>query len=214
MLALGVMGGATGCHRNKGPTATLDVYGRALRNKDFRAAYELMSTSFRSKVSPEDYIRTMRENAREVDETAQRLNEGKRGTLEVSAEFEYGIGDQMRLVQEGGGWRIASNPLAFYEQSTPLGALRSFVRAYKLQRWDVMLRFVPNAYREKMDAPKMMAQFTGPSRENIELLMNALEQNLDEPVAVHGNEASMRYGDKFEVKFLKEDGVWKLKDLD
>ena len=212
VLVLVVLGGA--CGHGKGPTGTLDRYGRALTNHDFGVAYNLMSASFRAKVSREDYVRTMRDNPREVGETAQRLIDGKHGSLEVSAEFEYGLGDQMRLVQEGGGWRISSNPLAFYEQATPQAALRSFIRAYRLQRWDVMLRFVPNAYREKMDAAKVKAQFTGPSLENMELLMNSLEANVDEPVQVHGSDASMRYGDRFEVKFVKEDGVWKLKDLD
>ena len=45
-----------------------------------------------------------------------------------------------------------------------------------------MLRFVPNQYREKMDAAKMKAQFTGPSKEQMETLMNTLEANVDEPI--------------------------------
>lgn len=204
---------AIGCSRPKGPSQTLDKYGRALKNHDFASAYDLMSSSFRGKVSREDYVRMMRDNPREVDETAERLR-GKHGSLEVSAEFEYGLGDQMRLVQEGGQWRIASNPLSFYDQSTPKAALRSFIRAFRLERWDVMLRFVPNQYREKMDAQKMKAQFTGPSKDQVETLMNTLEANVDEPVTERGNDARMSYGDRFEVKFIKEDGVWKLKDLD
>lgn len=201
------------CTRSSGPSQTLDSYGRALKNHEFAQAYDLMSSSFRSKVSREDYVRMMRDNPREVDETAERLR-GKHGSIEVSAEFEYGLGDQMRLVQEGGRWRIASNPLAFYDQSTPKGALRSFIRAFRLERYDIMLRFVPNQYREKMDAAKMKAQFTGPSREQMETLMNTLEANVDEPIIERGNDARMSYGDRFEVKFVKEDGVWKLKDLD
>lgn len=201
------------CNRGAGPTGTLDRYGRALKNHDYAGAYELMSSSFRGKVSREDYIRMMRDNGREVDETADRLT-GRRGNLEVSAEFEYGLGDQMRLVQEDGHWRIATNPLAFYDQASPKAALRSFIRAYRLGRWDIMLRFVPNTYREKMDAKKMEAQFTGPSKEQMETLMNALEANVDEAITEHGAEARMQYGDHFEVKFVKEDGAWKLKDLD
>jgi hypothetical protein len=120
----------------------------------------------------------------------------------------------MRLVQEDGHWKIQSNPLAFYDQSSPKAALRSFLRAYRLGRYDIMLRFVPNTYREKMDAKKMEAQFTGPSKDAMETLMNSIEANVDEPIIEHGNEARMSYGDRFEVKFLKEEGAWKLKDLD
>ena len=201
------------CSGGKGPSGTLDQYGKALKNRDYSAAYELMSSSFRGKVSRDDYIRMMRDNPREVDETADRLR-GKKGSLEVSAEFEYGLGDRMLLVQEDGDWRIAANPLGFYDQSTPKAALRSFIRAFRLERWDIMLRFVPNQYREKMDGPKMKAQFTGPSKEQVETLMNTLEANVDEPITERGNDARMSYGDRFEVKFVKEDGVWKLKDLD
>ena len=77
-----------------------------------------------------------------------------------------------------------------------------------------MLRFVPNAYREKMDAEKMKTQFAGPSREQMENLINALEANVDEPIVERGNDARMNYGDRFTVQFVKEDNAWKLKDLD
>jgi len=201
------------CGHGKGPNQTLDNYGVALKNQDFGAAYDLMSSSFRGKVSRDDYVRMMRDNDREVNETADRLR-GKKGSMEVSAEFEYGLGDTMRLVQEGGQWRIATNPLGFYDQSSPKAALRSFIRAYRLERWEMMLRFVPNSYREKMNAKKMQAQFTGASREQMENLINTLEANVDEPIIERGNDARMSYGDRYTVQFLKEDGAWKLKDLD
>lgn len=201
------------CSGGKGPSQTLDKYGRALKSHDFGQAYDLMSSSFRGKVSREDYVRMMRDNPREVDETAERLR-GKHGSMEVSAEFEYGLGDSMRLVQEGGYWKIATNPMGFYDQSSPKAALRSFIRAYRLERWDVMLRFVPNSYKEKMDAAKMQQQFTGPSREQMETLITNLEANVDEPIVERGNDARMSYGERFTVLFVKEDSAWKLKDLD
>ena len=213
LAVLGLAVGAGACARGTGPDQTLDRYGVALKNHDFAAAYDLMSSGFRVKVSREDYVRTMRDNAREVNETADRLR-GKRGSLEVSAEFEYGLGDTMRMVQEDGQWRIATYPLGFYDQLTPKVALRSFIRAYRLERWEVMLRFVPNSYREKMNAEKMKAQFTGPSREQMENLINTLEANVDEPITERGNDARMNYGEHSIVQFLKEDGAWKLKDLD
>ena len=204
---------AGACARGNGPAGTLDRYGAALKRHDYAEAYDLMSASFRGKVSRDDYVRMMRDNGREVNETADRLG-GRKGNIEVSAELEYGLGDTMRLVQEGGQWKIATNPLGFYDQSSPKAALRSFIRAYRLERWDVMLRFVPNSYREKMDAKKMQAQFTGPSREQMENLINTLEANVDEPITERGNDARMSYGDRYTVQFLKEDGAWKLKDLD
>ncbi len=207
VLAVGCGGPSTGANK------ALDRYGQALRASDYEGAYELMSSSFRAKVSREEFVRMMRDNPREVSETARRLDKNP-GRMEVSAEFEYGLGDTMRLVQEGGKWRIASNPLSFYDQSTPRTTLRSFIRAYRLERWDVMLRFVPDKYREKMDVEKMKTQFDGPNKEAMQVLMNMLEVNVDEPINEKGNEARMSYGERYEVKFVREDGTWKMKDLD
>lgn len=203
---------ALGCSPS-GPAQTIDAYGRALRRRDFSESYELMSSAFRTRVSRQDYARMMRNSSREVDETAKRLRSGG-GKLEVSAEFDYGIGDQMHLVQEGGQWRIRTNPLEFYDQTTPKSALRSFLRAYRLGRWDVMLQFVPNAYRNRMDSGKVKAQFTGDSKAATDLLIQTLEAYADEPIVERGNDARMTYADKFEVRFLREDGVWKIQDLD
>lgn len=208
LLALVACGGS-----KSAATGALDRYGQALRDQDYESAYELMSSSFRAKVSREEFVRMMKDNPSDVRETARRLDK-KPQRMEISAEFEYGLGDTMRLVQEGGTWKIASNPLSFYDQSTPRDALRSFLRAYRLERWDVMLRFVPDKYREKMDVEKMKTQFQGPNREQMEVLMNMLEANIDEPIEPKGNEARMSYGERYEVKFVKEDGAWKIKDLD
>jgi hypothetical protein len=205
---------AAGCGGSRSAAnGALDRYGQALRDRDFEEAYELMSSSFRAKVSREEFVRMMRDSPREVGETARRLDK-KPSRMEISAEFEYGLGDTMRLVQEGGTWKIASNPLAFYDQSTPRGSLRSFLRAYRLERWDVMLRFVPDKYRERMDVEKMRNQFQGPNHEQMEVLMNMLEANIDAPIEAKSNEARMSYGERYEVKFVREDGAWKIKDLD
>jgi len=210
-VALGL--GLASCGPHTGPDSALDAYSRALHAQDFDTAYALMSSSFRAKVSRDEFVRMLRDNPREVQDTASRLD-GRHEHLEVSAELEYGLGDSMRLVQEGGRWRIASNPLDFYDQATPHAALRSFLRAYRLQRWDIMLHFLPDKYREHMDVAKMKEQFEGQSREQTEVLMNMLEANVDGAIIEKGNEARMSYGERNEVKFVREDGAWKLKDLD
>jgi hypothetical protein len=65
-----------------------------------------------------------------------------------------------------------------------------------------------------MNPEKMKAQFTGPSREQMENLINTLEANVDEPIIERGNDARMSYSERFTVTFVREDGAWKLKDLD
>lgn len=203
-----------GCGGHKpAPVQALQQYSAALEGHDYRRAYRMMSAEFRQQYSEDDFIRMMKDNPKEVEETARRLA-GRHSDVRVTAELEYGLGDRMVLVQEDGQWRIASNPIDFYSQRTPRAALRSFVRAYRLERWDVMLRLVPDDYAEKMDEDAVRKQFHGPRREEIAMMMNMLEANLDAPIQEKGRRASMPYGGSYEVKFVKEGDAWKVQDPD
>ena len=202
-----------GCRSTTGPAATLDRYARLLQKRDYAAAYDLMSGDYRARVTRDEYVKQMRDAPREVDDTADKLR-GNLTAVEVSAEFTFGLGESLRLVQERGRWRIAHDALNYYDQASPRAALRGFVRAYQLQRWDIMLRFVPTAYAAKMTAEKVQAQFTGPSKEQIEALVAMLSANTNEPISESGNVAALNYGVSNEVSFVREDGVWKIKDLD
>ena len=212
-LALVCFGAAACGSRQPSPVSTLHDYSASLRAKDYTAAYNMMSESFQAKHSREDFARMMKESGQEVAQTAQMLSSQSKD-VDVTAEFSFGLGDSMRLVQEDGEWRIASNPLEFYSQATPRDTLRSFMRAFTLRRWDVMLRFVPTKYRERMSIEKMRQQFEGDHRDEIDSMMNMIRANLDEPITDKGNEARMPYGDRFEVKFVLEEGKWKIQDLD
>jgi hypothetical protein len=205
LLVAGCGGGA--------PHRALRSYGAALGEGDFGQAYSMMSEEFRSEFTRDEFIKMMQSNKREVSETANRLRKSP-SRVEVSAEFHYGFGDALRLVEEGGQWKIDSDPMVFYSQKTPQQSLRSFLRAYRLKRWDVMLRFVPKTYAERMNVERIKEQFDGPGRDEIAQRVTMLEANLDGPVSEKGNQARMPYGEKYEVKFVRESGLWKIRDID
>jgi hypothetical protein len=195
-----------------GPSRALNEYSRALERRDYDRAYALMSDEYRSRNSKEDFKRMLADNPREVSETASRLRSA-RGDIEVTAQLHYGLGDRLQLVREGGDWRIAANPVDFYGQSTPREALRSFLRAYSLKRWDVILRFVPESYRKRMTVETVKTQFEGEASEDIARTMAMIAANVDDPINEQGNDARLRYGDS-EVVFVREDRTWKIKDID
>lgn len=197
----------------RGPEEALDQYRTALASKDYGAAYEMMSSDFRERHSRDEFVRMMKDNPKEVAETVDQLGRA-RASVVIHAELRYGSGERMRLLREGGGWHVATNPIQFYSQATARDALRSFLRAYRLKRWDIMLRFVPNQYRERMDADTLRRQFDGEDAAEMSERMKALEANIDAPIADKGDEARMPYGDRHEVTFVREDGLWKLQDLD
>ncbi len=196
------------------PLSAVDTYVAALRAGDYGRAYELMSASYRRGHSKDEFVKMMKDSPEEVKQTAERLSADGR-KVGVSAKFIYDdLRDELPLVYEGGNWRIASDPLEFYPQDTPAHALRSFIRAVELKRYDVLLRFVPNQWRAEMTEAKVREQFEGDRKDDIARMMRLLTANLDNPIDVEGDKARMPYGDRYEVKFVKEDGVWKIKDPD
>jgi hypothetical protein len=195
------------------PLGAIDAYVRALEAGDYGRAYDLMSDHYKKDHPREDFVRMMRESPRDVKETAERLKSGKRD-VDVRATYVYDdLRDEMVLVEEDGAWRIDSNPLDYYPQDTPRSALRSFIRAVELKRWDVLVRFVPKAYA--MTSDQLRGEFEGERAQEIEDLLRKLKAALDtdSPIQVEGDEARLQYGDRAEIIFKKEDGSWKIDDF-
>jgi hypothetical protein len=206
---------AAGCARSAAsrPTAAVDAYVAALEAGDWSRAYDLLSARYRREHTREEFVRMMRESQAEARETAARLRAGAR-RVEVEARLDYGDPrEELLLVEEGGAWRIAGDPLLFYPQDTPSRALRSFLRAVHLQRWDVALRFVPSDYRAHMTEADVAAEFEGERREENEAILRLLTANADNVIEVQGDLARMPYGDRYEIRFKREDGIWKIEEL-
>ena len=208
-LLLGAACGGMGSGR---PGSAVDSYVKAIRDGNYSRAYDLMSARYKKEHSRDDFIRMMQESPTEVRETAARLG-SKNRKIDVSARLVYGdMSDELLLVQEDGQWRVASDPLSFYPQDTPSHALRSFLRAVDLKRWDVALRFVPNEYRKHMTEANVREEFEGKNREDNANMRRLLKANLDNHIEQQGDTARMPFGDRFEVRFRREDGVWKIED--
>ena len=205
----------TGCGgAGRSPQAAVQEYAEALRGEQTREAYNLMSSDFRRRHTYKDFALMLKDNRKEAEQTAERLTL-ENSQVVISAEFDYGLDEHMRLVQEGGNWRIATNPLLFYSQKTPRDTVRSFVRAYTLKKWDVMLRLVPDAYKSRMTVEIVRLQFEGPRKEQMSEMMENLRVNLRSAKSdlQKGNQARLQYGERYDVELIREQGLWKIKSL-
>lgn len=195
------------------PESAVDGFARALREGRTEDAYGLMSQSYRRRVPREAFLQMLEQDRAEVRQTAASLAE-RRSPAEQEAVVEYGEGETLRLVRENGEWRVATDVVDFYGQSTPRVALRSFVRAMERRRYDVVLRLVPERDREGTTVEGMAEAWEGDGREEVERLLAALRASLDNPIEEVGDRATMGYGDRFRVQFVREDGVWLIDDPD
>lgn len=207
LVVVGCAGAATS------PNDTLREYTDAAARGDCHTAYSLMSSEYRAETARDDFCEAMRENPTEFREAIVALRRVS-GDPEIVARVRYGLGDEISFVMDDGGWRIDSPVLDFYRQTTPREALRSFVRAIERRRYDVILQFVPNEYRERMSADGLRELWEGSKREEIQQMLENLRASLDEPIEETGDRATMQYMDRFTCRFVREDGAWRIEDPD
>jgi hypothetical protein len=119
---------------------------------------------------------------------------------------------QLKLVRERDGWRITSNVADVYDQSTPRAALRTFVEAMERQRYEVVMRLVPDADKEGITPERMREAWEGEGREEVERMLSNLREHLNNPIEVVGDRATMAYGERYTVQFVRENGRWKIED--
>lgn len=213
LLAFALAALAACSARSARPASVVEAFGDALEDARYEDAYALLSAQYRRRVPFSEFREGLARNPSEVRELVGLLRHVD-DAEEVEAAVPLPDGDQLTLVLVDGEWRIRGNVVDFYDQSTPRAALRSFVRAMERRRYDVVMRFVPEADREGMSAEQMQQAWEGESREEIERLVADLRSSLDEPIEIVGDRATMSYGDGAAVQFVREDGVWRIEDPD
>lgn len=212
VLSAAVMGCA-GAGASAHPTETLRAYSRALTDERSADAYALLSQEAKRTISYEAFQRMTLENSEEVKALARTLlrpSEPPRVTASVSSPR----GPALLLVFEDGEWRVDASSIDFYGQATPERAVSAFIRAYQNRRFDVLLRFVPDAQKQDLTPQSLEKAWTSEQKEDIERSVQALRAAL--PTArfeVLGDRATMAFGSGGTLELIREHGAWKVEDL-
>lgn len=217
----------------QGPSDTLRAYARALQDGHVDDAYRLLSDEARRNLSLEAFRRAVKEAPQDAAEIAAALSRPA-GDPVVTAAVTMPNGDELLLVYESGRWRIDQSAVELYGQATPRQALLGFLRAFERKRYDVILRYVPDADRvgvlppaeepaegkparadqgAELTAEQIRTQWEGPQKEQINLIVQAIKAALPTAqIEETGDNAAMPYGSST-VAFLREHGVWKIRDF-
>jgi hypothetical protein len=216
LLAAAVVANVAGCassQRVVGPEAVLDAYASALREGRAEAAYELLSADARRELPRDAFERMVRENPAEARELGKSLGQ-PRSVTRVTATVHAANGDALLLVLENGEWRLDASAIDLYGQATPEACVRSFVRAYRNKRWDVLMRFVPNAEAKGLDAARLAQAWQGEEKPEMDRLVEALTAALPTArIEQSGDRARMNYGPQGTAVLIREAGVWKIEDF-
>jgi hypothetical protein len=195
------------------PDETLRAYSKALREGRAQEAYGLLSDDAKKTIPFESFARIVKENPQEVSELATAL-ERPADAPRVTATVTPPGGPVLLLVYEDGAWKIDGSSVDLYSQATPERAVFAFVRAFDNGRFDVLLRFVPDAQRGNLSPAALKKAWTGEQREEVERMMGALKAAL--PTArfeLLGERATMAYGAGGTLELVRENGAWKVEDL-
>jgi len=144
LLAVVALGCGSSAIVQQGPSDTLRSYSEALREGRVVDAYRLLSDDARRSMSLDAFRRAVKENPEEIKEIARAISRPASDPV-VSATVAMPNGDELLLVYENGKWRVDAAAIDLYGQATPRQALAGFLRAYERKRYDVILRYVPDA---------------------------------------------------------------------
>jgi hypothetical protein len=205
-LALGLLACGHGAAQ---PSDALVAYAAALERGDHRAAYELLSESYRRRVGYAEFSRRLSAVRADVAAGAGALREGA-ARAGQRVEVPLPGDERLGLVREAGVWRLQEPPFEVFSQDSPRAALRAFVRAAESARYDVLLQLAPARYRAELTEAKLRAHWEGPAAEQTRALVSSLRLALEGRIVEEGDEAFLLYGNGRQARFLREDGLWRL----
>ncbi len=196
------------------PRTALDEYTAALKSGRTRDAYAQLSSEAKRTVSYEAFERMTRDNPAEVRALVEAL-ERPTAPPYVTAQVTAPDGESLLLVYEDGAWRVDASAVDLYGQASPEQAVRSFLRAYENKRYDLLMRFIPAAHQEGLDAQKLKRAWEGEQKAEMDQLASALQSGLAEGPRVEllGERATLAYGTSGTVELVREQGLWKIEDF-
>ncbi len=216
LLPFGLVIGLVACAGSSAsvePDQALHAYSVALESGRAEEAYALLSGEAKKAIPFEAFQRMLKENPDEVRELAQALRRPARPP-EVTATVTPPGGPTLLLVYENGEWRVDASSIDLYSQATPERAIAGFVRAYENHRYDVLMRFIPDAQKKDLTPAALEKAWTTEQKDDVEHLMQAIKVAL--PTArfeVLGERATLAFGASGTLELVREHGAWKVEDL-
>ena len=206
MLAAAAMAGAIGCahapraasRSSADPEPALAAWRKAIAANDAHAAYALLSSSLRARVSEPDFA--LQWKAAQADLSAQEDALQSAHTLR-QATGELADGRAWPLVREVDHWRVAAvHPLA-PGGDTPEDALRRLVAAIDARDFDAVLALLAEPLRGSLE--QALA-------DRVARLKAAMRRG---PIEASGNTARLRYDPRYHLDLVQENGRWRVADF-
>ncbi len=204
MIALAACGGPAG---PSSPAADgVRAYVNALRANDARAAYDLLSSDVRRKVSYDEFALEWKQGDAERRWQAKVLDDSLKGNPDVGerALVSFSDGKLVQLEREGKTWRLESELVSRSRAKRPSDALRMFADAVAARDVTAALGTLTQRRRDGL-------------AKQIEGFMSGLQKHVGGPIDNYGpDRAELRWdenGIRYRIVLKKEDDEWRIDDI-
>ncbi len=195
---------ALGCAHAPPPRASADLepalvaWQKAIAANDAHAAYALLSSSLRARVSESDFA--LQWKAVQADLSAQ--EEALHAPHAIrQASGELADGRAWPLVREADRWRVAAVRPLEPGGDTPEDALRRLIAAVDERDFDAVVALLAEPLRSTLE--QALA-------ERVARLKSSLRRG---GVEASGNTARLRYDPRYHLDLVQENGRWRVADF-
>jgi hypothetical protein len=179
------------------PAGALEAWRRAVERDDPHAAWQLLSADTRAKIAEPAFIAEWRATSDERHAQAEALRTAPRPRQQADV---LANGRVTRLTREADGWRLDSPRASEPGARAPEEALRRFVQAIEERNFDAFLRLLAEPLRALVE------------RELSDRLAG-LRTVVSKPIAPEGQRATVRYGSRYHIDIVEENGQWRVSDF-
>lgn len=199
-------------HEASRPEDALAGYRAALAARDVAALAAATSSVSPGYLDAQALERELALDPQALDEARRRLGREIVGVQTISRVVFAG-GATVVLVREADGvWRVAEGGLAPAAQDTPPRALATFFRAVDAKALTVVRRLIPTARAAQYAEDARLLAHLDAEAERITRARSSIDAGAT--VTISGERAELSWGDGRRVTFVREEGAWKIVDLE
>ena len=181
------------------------AYVAALKSDSPRAAYSLLSSQTRKKISYDEFALQWKQTAQERAWQAKVLEEGLKGNPDVGerARVSFSDGKIVPLERDGQRWLLESELVSRSRAKRPRDALRVFSDALSSRDVGALLGVLTQRRREGL--MKQIGGFVG-----------GLDKRINDKMEEYPDRAELRWdenGIRYRIVLRKEDEEWRVDDI-
>ena len=181
------------------------AYVNALKSSSPRAAYNLLSSSTRKKISFDEFALQWKQSEKERAWQVKVLEESLRGNPDVGerARVSFSDGKIVPLERDGNRWLLESELVSRSRAKRPRDAIRVFSDALASRDVNALMRVLTQRRREGLT-------------KQVEGFVAGIGKRINDKMEEFGDRAELRWdenGIRYRIVLRKEDDEWRVDDI-